>query len=165
MCVLFRLGDAQLAQPCTADDLAQGVRHLARRERHRQIFELFVVEREDHEREVIKLRPREPVEARLRERLGQLDLALAAAAAEDDRVPIRDPPDRRALCVHGNKRFERVVGLARAIRRADGLREGGRAVGCRIGEHWLFRVAVRRLTPPSDKNQNRLKPVHRDVAR
>ena len=133
VCVLFRLGDAQLAQPRTADDLAQGVRHLARRKRHRQVFELFVVEREWHKGEVAELGPREAVKSRLRERLGQLDLALAAAAAEDDRVPIRDPADRRALCVYGDQRFERVVVLTRAICRADGLREGGRAMSEMIG--------------------------------
>ena len=135
-CAYFSdFGDAQLAQPCSADDLAQGVRYLARRERHRQVFELFVVKRKRHEREVAELRPREAIKSRLRKCLGQLNFPLAAAAAEDDRVPIRDPADRRALCVHGDQRFERVVGLARAIRRSDGLSEGGGAVGEMIGGH------------------------------
>ena len=143
MRVLFRLGDAQLAQPRPADDLAQGVLCLARRERHRQVFELFVVQRQWHKREVAK-RGRGKwsnpgsVNASVnwisRSPRRQQKTTASPSAIRPTGVPGR---------VHGDQRFERIVGLARAIRRSDGLSEGGGAVGEMIGEHEQpFLVAV-----------------------
>ena len=49
------------------------------------------------------------------EGFGQLDLALAAAAAEDGCVPIGDAADGLVVFIDEDKRVERVIGLAGGI--------------------------------------------------
>ena len=111
----FRFSGVQLTQTRAADDFSQRIANPGRREGHRQVFEFFVIKRQDDKVEILERGPREAVEVGRGEGFGQLDLALPAAAAKDDGVAVLDATKRYILIIHKHDRVERVVCLPLCI--------------------------------------------------
>ena len=115
MGILLALGTMELLQACLGDHLRQRLLHLFRRERDGQVLELLVIHGHDHEFQSGHVFPGKAAEIGIGERLGQLYLALAAAAAEHHAVAVLDLAHRCAVFVHAHHRLQKIIGLALTI--------------------------------------------------
>ena len=112
---LFAFGAVQLRLAGFGEHLRERVPHLGGRERDGQIGVFLVIHREDYEVERRNPFPLESGEVRVGERIGQLDLALAAAAAEDDRIAGAHRADGGAVGGLQIERLKRIVRSAAAV--------------------------------------------------
>ncbi len=157
------LGDAQLGEPRSAEDLPERVHDSFGSEGYREVLEFLMVQREDDEGQVAKWAAWKVVPGLIDEGLGQLDFALPAATTEDHRVAVRHAPHRLPLIVHQHDRLERVVGLPFAVQGAHGLGQRQAASAWVFGRHGQVlsarqagslpkhRSGVRGGRPPSPK--------------
>jgi hypothetical protein len=114
--------------------------HFRRRESDRQIFEFFVIQRQDDKSEMAKIGTRKAVEPRFRERFRQLDFAFAAAAAKDDRVAIANAAEGVVLRIHQDDGFKRVICLSRTIQFSNGIGKRAGSARERVVCHRVFHV-------------------------
>ena len=133
--VFFTLSQMQLGLPGFGKDLREAHLHLGRGEGDRQVGVFFIVHRQDHEIQRFNLFPRKSRKCRIRERVGQFDLALSSAAAENDAVAGLHGPDGRAAFPKV-QRFQMVIRLPALIDFLHRFRQGF-AAGFQIFAHGL----------------------------
>ena len=132
MGVLLRLGAVELPQSRLADDLRQGLHNLLRRKSDGQILELLMVHGHDDEAQILHIRPVEVLEIRVHEGVGQFDLPLAPAAAEDHLVPVLNFTYRHSALAYESQGLQIVVGLSGLI---SGLHGPGQGLAADIVGH------------------------------
>ncbi len=102
----FGLRAVQLGQPVLAEHLRQRALDLGRRERNRQPARVFVVVHgQDDEIQPVNRLPLKMRELLIGKRVGQLDFALAPAAAEQHRVAVLYLADGRAVRADAHHRL------------------------------------------------------------
>ncbi len=111
----FRFSHVQLTQTGPADDFGQGGADFGWCKGHRQILKLFVIQGEDHEGEVLQILAGKMAELPLGEGFGELYFALAAPAAENNRISIPHQPHRLAGFIRQYQRLKRIISLPFSI--------------------------------------------------
>ncbi len=103
-----------------------------------------------------EVRAREVGKTRFGEGFGQFDLALAAPAAKDDRIPVPDAAHRRTI-LRENDRFQGIIGLPFRIQSLDHAGKGDcttrHAIRCHFHSTRLSGQA-RELTIPHFGNKS-----------
>ncbi len=94
-----------------------------------------MIKGQDDKGQVVQIRAREVVETRFGEGFGQLDLALTAPAAKDDRIAIFDPTDWITLRIGQHDRFKGIIRLTVCIQFLDRLRQRTGTSGNLIRRH------------------------------
>ena len=117
---LLALGAVELGFARLAEDLGQGLHHLGGGEGDGQVLEFVVIHGHDDKVQVVELPALRLVEALLREHLGELDLPLAPAAAEDGGVAVGNLAHGLAV-LHQDHGLQMIVVLAQLICFLDGL--------------------------------------------
>ena len=117
---LLALSAVELGLPRLAEDLGQGLYHLGRGKGDGQVLKLVVVHGHDDEIQIVQHPALRLVKLRLREHLGELDLPLAPAAAEDGGVAVRDLAHRLPV-LYQNHGLQVVVVLTQLVCPLDGL--------------------------------------------
>ena len=133
--ILLRLGAVELPQARVADDLSQGLLDLLGSEGDGQVLELLVVHGHNDEVQVLHVVPPEVGEGRVHEGIGELDLPLASAAAEDHLVPVLDLAHGGPRLVHQGQGLQIVVGLAGLV---GGLHGPGQGLAADVAVHRYF---------------------------
>ena len=120
------LGTVELGFAGLGQDLGQGLHHLGGGEGDGQVLELVVVHGHDDKVQIVQLPALHLVEALLGEHLGQLDLPLAPAAAEDGGIAVGNFAHGLAV-LHQEHRLQMVVVLSQFVCFLDGFRQLGTA--------------------------------------
>ena len=118
----FALGAVELGLSRLAQNLGQGLYHLGGRKGDGQVLELVVVHGHDDKVQIVELPALHLIKALFCEHLGEFDLPLTPAAAEDHGISVGNFADGFSV-LHQNHGFQVVVILAQFIRFFDGLRQ------------------------------------------
>ena len=124
---LLRLGAVELAFSGLGNHLGQRHFHVGGRKSDGQILEFLVVEGHDGKIKVLKRTAGNLRETGVRKHIGQLDLPLTPAAAENHTVPVGDPAHGPAA-LRQNHRFQMIVVHSFGVGGSDGLRQESAAV-------------------------------------